>query len=109
MSGSSASSNSGNISIQTENGGTMGPSGNLIMQTGNASSGGSGAVELTSGAGSSGKGGTISFSVGSSDIDAGGMIKMDAGLTSDANKIGGNIMINAGLSNSYWRKIFCNC
>ena len=44
VSGSSVSSKSGNILIKTESGGTIGPSGNLIMQTGNTSLGDSGAV-----------------------------------------------------------------
>ena len=89
VSGSSVSSKSGNILIKTESGGTIGPSGNLIMQTGNTSLGDTGAVELTYGAGSSGKEEKIYFSVRSSDSGAGGMIKMGAGLTLDANKIDG--------------------
>ena len=84
MSGSSASSGSGAVSIGSADGGSSGGSGDVSVQSGEAQAGSSGKLVLGTGASAGGQSGAVSVSVGASGGGAGGSLAVKGGTSSAA-------------------------
>ena len=103
LSGYSADSTSGHVSLRTADAGGAGVSGSVDVLTGHASLGDSGRVTLRSGAAASGAGGRILISVGDGDAGGsggggggGGGLSLFSGSTTASGAAGGAVTVTSG-------------
>ena len=102
LSGYSARSSSGAISLNTPNAGSSGISGQVSFASGTSSSGNTGQITLTTGTteptngGNHGRGGHIIQLVGTGNSGDGGHITLTAGETTQKAFSGGKVIISGG-------------